>query len=123
FQQRLQLAASYLPTSKPKTRSDRLAVSDLIKSLQNLLLGRPLGIEPAEITQATLIIAAERAVVQRARELKQLWREENGRQRVPKPVTAALVTDAMKQIAVQYGVSLSESSVQNIGRLLSKKSE
>jgi hypothetical protein len=123
YQQALQLAASHLPPTKPLTKGDRRALRDLIKSLQEQLRGRPRGGNPDDIRPADLIPAAERAVTELVREGQRLWREKNGRRRVPQSVTAELIAEAIKRISIQCqgSVPTARISAHEVRRLLNKK--
>jgi hypothetical protein len=91
FQQQLALAVSYLPTTKPRTLEDRVAVNDLIKLLNKLLSGRPRGRVASNLTSRHL--PAEFQV----RQGQKSWCIKHGRRRAPASVTNELIADAIKK--------------------------
>jgi hypothetical protein len=132
FHNKLELAASYLPSTKAATESERLALADFIQRVQKLLpKGRSRGRAhiPSE-TKATnaervreLRLAAERGVAQLVRERKKLWCKENGRWRISAKsgVTTGLIADAIKQISFQCGVPAAQIRADEVGKLVNKK--
>jgi hypothetical protein len=115
FQQQLAFAASHLPTTKPRTPEDRVAVNDLIKLLKKMLSGRPHG------RIRSLTLAAERAAATLTRERLQRWCKENGRRRAGARKLATTVANAIKTIAFQFHVPVSEIRPDEVRRLATKK--
>ena len=124
FQQQLSLCGASRPLTKPATKGDRLALDELIKSLQKLRRGRRLGrLDPISLSNpVNLLPAAERVTAQLVRLRKQFWLEKNNRRRVPPAVTSRLIDEATRQISFQWSLSATTRiDLDEVRRLLNKK--
>ena len=80
--------AKFLESKKPLTRSDRLALARLLRSLEAPKVGRPRGPLSGDVN------AAEKNAVYWVWLGQKKWLEKNKRQRVPASVTTKLIADA-----------------------------
>jgi hypothetical protein len=81
--------AKFLESKKPLTRSDRLALARLLRSLEAPKVGRPRGPLSGDVN------AAEKNAVYWVWLGQKKWLEKNKRQRVPASVTTKLIADAI----------------------------
>jgi hypothetical protein len=116
YQNKLDRAAAELPTAKPATEGDRLALAEFIKKVQKLAPpgrhGRAHVPSETKITpevRARLasekIVAAERCTAKLVLLRKKVWCQQEGRQRMrPSEVAQFLIPDAIKTIEFQWSI-------------------
>jgi hypothetical protein len=132
FQNKLWQAKLILASAKPETESDKLALKDHIKWLQNMLpkwgpRKASIGIKP--IAKSDFIklreAAAARAAAQLARMSLRQWCKENRRRRAGGPKIAQEISKAIKTISFQWSLPAETTAKirADVRRMVNKKAE
>jgi hypothetical protein len=133
FQQKLAVAKSHLPSTRPHTEADRRAVQDLIAYLREYLAGRPVGPrppwdeqaeQPHPINEHILVTAAERAAGVLVRGGRKSWCQENHCKRMKPSKLDELIADSIGRIVFQWGIpkaTASKISAAEVRQLANKK--
>jgi hypothetical protein len=105
--------AEFLESNAPLTKNNRLTLITLIRpyisSLESRGPGRPKGRSQGDFSEA------ERNAAYWVRLEKQKWLKNNGRQKVPRSVTNALIKEAIKLASMSFPAKLSPDGIR--GRL------